>query len=397
MEKEKKISSKKKTIAIIDDEKLVTDSLKHLLNLETDYNILCFNDPDNAFVELSNKNFDLLICDLYIPKYDGIEYLKKIKEIYKDIPIILLTGNADKKDTIRAINEVKIFHFIQKPWDNDDLLLAIDNAIEKRDLVLTLKDKVYELEQTNDILKETQKELVDKERLSVIGQFASKIIHDLKNPVSSIAGYVSLIKMLLEKEVKEIDKINPDARIFFYNIEKEINRMIEMLKDILSFARGDEDIKLIRTDLKELIMDTIESLEYLLKKQKIDINIDYKSETSDLEIDSQKIQRVFYNLINNSIEAINNKEGKIKIIITDNENDKDLIDIEIIDNGYGISPNIKDKIFNPFFTYNKSGGTGLGLNISQKIVQKHKGKIVYNDKVKNGASFIINLPKSLKN
>ena len=134
------------TILIVDDDALITTSLKGLFSLETDYEILTFNDPRAAEQEAGRRPIDVVISDFLMPGLNGVELLKRIRERQPEAVRILLTGFSDKENAIRAINEVALYQYIEKPWDNDDLLLLIRNALSERNLRRQLADKVHELD-----------------------------------------------------------------------------------------------------------------------------------------------------------------------------------------------------------------------------------------------------------
>ena len=134
------------TILIVDDDSLITTSLKGLFALETDYEVLTFNDPRAAEREAARRPIDVVISDFLMPGMNGVELLKRVREHQPEAVRILLTGFADKENAIRAINEVALYQYVEKPWDNDDLLLLIRNALSERNLRRQLADKVHELD-----------------------------------------------------------------------------------------------------------------------------------------------------------------------------------------------------------------------------------------------------------
>lgn len=135
-------------IVIVDDDNIVTQALKMLLKLEGFSNVSFFNSPFEAleFIKDEGNKPALLISDFLMPKMNGIEFLAAAKEIYEDLTMILLTGYADKENAIKAINDVGIYRYLEKPWDNDDLIINIKNGLERSDLITNLKDKVVQLE-----------------------------------------------------------------------------------------------------------------------------------------------------------------------------------------------------------------------------------------------------------
>jgi len=133
-------------IMIVDDEMMVTHTLKSLLELETDYEVLAHESPSEALQVLQKQPADLVISDFLMPDMDGLQFLSRVKKMYPDIPLILLTGYADKENAIKALNEVGLFQYIEKPWDNDRLKLTIRNGLNAKSLNSTLKQKISELD-----------------------------------------------------------------------------------------------------------------------------------------------------------------------------------------------------------------------------------------------------------
>ena len=147
-------------IVIVDDEQLVLSSLNSLLSLETDYNIITFLSAKEAIKFIGDNDTDLVLSDYLMPEMDGISFLSKVRELKPEIPRIILTGYADKENAIKAINEVGLFQYIEKPWDNDNLLIVIRNGIEKQLLLKTLQSKIREIDKANSELDGLQSEIV---------------------------------------------------------------------------------------------------------------------------------------------------------------------------------------------------------------------------------------------
>lgn len=143
-----------KRLVIVDDEEMVISSIKNYLLLETDYEVLSFTSPEKALKEIVKYPVNLAISDFLMPEMDGIEFLKAVKNLNNQATLILLTGYADKENAIKAINEIGIYKYIEKPWDNEELKITIDNALERTDLVINLENKINELSVAQNALKD---------------------------------------------------------------------------------------------------------------------------------------------------------------------------------------------------------------------------------------------------
>ncbi len=148
-------------IVIVDDEKIVTSAFNTLLKVEGFSDVNCFNNPEDAVEFLRTNIPDIIISDFLMPQMNGLEFLTKAKEFYPEVSMILLTGYADKENAIKAINEIGLYKYIEKPWDNDDLLMNVKNGIERSHLLSDLRDKIVQLEDAKSQLEVYSNKLED--------------------------------------------------------------------------------------------------------------------------------------------------------------------------------------------------------------------------------------------
>jgi DNA-binding NtrC family response regulator len=148
------------TIVIVDDEEMVLTSLSSFLMLETDYQVMTFVSPHVALDYVSGQDVHMVISDYLMPEMDGISFLTKVREIKPEVPRIILTGYADKENVIKAINEVGLYHYIEKPWDNGDLQIIIRNGLEKQRLMRSLEEKISEISKAYSDLQLIQQDIL---------------------------------------------------------------------------------------------------------------------------------------------------------------------------------------------------------------------------------------------
>ncbi|MBN1292310.1 MAG: response regulator [Candidatus Latescibacteria bacterium] len=135
------------SILLLDDEKMVVDSLRNLIELETEYITFAETSPFKALEILDNHMINVIVTDYLMPGMDGIEFLLEAKKKITQATTIILTGYAGKENAVHAINEIGIYHYVEKPWDNDELLIIIKNAVERGDLLTEISNKYKELKE----------------------------------------------------------------------------------------------------------------------------------------------------------------------------------------------------------------------------------------------------------
>ncbi len=148
------------TVIIVDDEEMVLQSLKSILSLETEYNVVVYTKPEEAINYIKENEIHLVISDYLMPEMDGISFLAQVRKMRPQVPRIILTGYADKENAIKAINEVGLFQYIEKPWDNDDLLIIIRNGLDKLNLLKQLQEKISEINGAYADLQKIQQEIL---------------------------------------------------------------------------------------------------------------------------------------------------------------------------------------------------------------------------------------------
>ncbi len=235
-------------IVIVDDDKIVLDSLKTLFEIEGIKNTLFFDSSIKAYKFLKNKQNKpkVVISDFIMPKLNGIEFLTKVKALYDDISLILLTGYADKENAIKAINELEIYKYIEKPWDNDNLILNIKNAIERSELISNLKNKVIELDKANKALEKYSQnlEIIVDEKTKTLNQVNTKLNAIFDNCADSIVlinklGKISRINQEFEtlsglsKNIILNKNINDFICSTKLNTKKKISETIDKEKNVI--------------------------------------------------------------------------------------------------------------------------------------------------------------------
>ena len=189
-------------IVVVDDEKVVTSAFSMLLKVEGFTDAHFFNNPKEALDFLKDNQPDLVISDFLMPQMNGLEFLGEVKKLYPEVSKILLTGYADKENAIRAINEIGLYRYIEKPWNNDDLVINIKNGIERSYLLSQLRQKISELEVAKKELEKYSQNLE---------QLVEERTAELKQSNAKLAGVVNYCAdgIIILNEDGVIEQVNP--------------------------------------------------------------------------------------------------------------------------------------------------------------------------------------------
>jgi signal transduction histidine kinase len=241
------------------------------------------------------------------------------------------------------------------------------------------------LEKENHNRLELEKQLQQEEKMASLGRMVAGVAHEVKTPLSVVKTRVQM----WEKEVQEHEylqkKIPPESLKL---VLEEIDRLAAMVKRLVVFSRPIHK-NLKPTDIDQLLEEVVSFIDLADSKKRIEFSKQLCQKPQLIEADSNSLRQVLINVINNSVESIQD-EGLISIH-TCYESEKKMATIEISDNGPGIPGDIMDKIFDPFFTL-KEAGTGLGLTISHQIVTAHNGTITFQNREQGGVKCTITLP-----
>lgn len=245
--------------------------------------------------------------------------------------------------------------------------LAIENAQAYR----RLEDNISEL-------KDIQERLIRSERLVIMGKIAAYVAHEIRNPLTTIGGFAQSI---LRKSVND-DSIRESSQI----IRDEVSRLEKILAAVMDFSKPQKPLK-TQAEINGVIENACLLFEPFLRAQGIQLIKEFTSNLPQIIIDQDQIKQVFVNLIKNASESMaNGGTITVKTMIEDNR-----IRADVVDTGEGMTPQVLENIFIPFYT-TKPGGTGVGLAVSHQIIDEHKGQLKVKSEVGKGTTFSVYLP-----
>ena len=388
----------KQAIICIDDETIVLDALTEQLQIEfgTQYTIEVAENGDEAleiFEEYIENNVEVpvVIADFIMPGMKGDELLSKIHKQKPDTRNILLTGQASLEGVSNAVNKANLYRYISKPWDKNDLILTIREALRSFDQEKTILKQNTELKELN-ISLESKVELRTKElkELNMTkDKFFSIIAHDLKNPFNSLLGFSEL--MLHNLDAYDRKQIRDFVQII-YSTSKGAYSLLENLLEWSRAQTGRIELKPEKIDLYKLVEENLNLLRGIAENKGIELVNNVKGATFAFA-DQNMIKTVIRNLVNNALKYTS-KGGKVTISSKVTEKEAELI---VSDTGVGIKEENIAKLFRIDVNFSTRGtdeesGTGLGLILCKEFVEKNKGRIEIKSTFGKGSEFSVCLP-----
>jgi signal transduction histidine kinase len=222
-------------------------------------------------------------------------------------------------------------------------------------------------------------EVMRKEKISMVGEMANSILHDIK-------GSLTIIQMAAEL----MNDVHDDEETIEYCgiITNQIDRMQSMAQEVLNFSRGDANLDRAPANVRLLLEKFRQSNDDFARQAGVALTIDVPDLV--IEIDSHKIERALQNLFRNAVESMETKGGEIRISA---QEFPDYIEIALRDNGSGIPEEIQERLFEPFVSHGKQGGTGLGMSITKSVIDAHQGRLSF-ETGPDGTTFYLHLPKA---
>lgn len=400
----------KKDLLIIDDEIDVLNTLKRVFYKE--YNVHVSQSPKEAFKIMEKFNIKVILCDQQMPEMKGTEFFIIVKDMYPSVIRMLVTGYSDLSDAIKSINEGQIFRYLTKPWNLYELKSSVKEAFEKNAIINENATMVETLKNTNIILKDkvrvrTAQLEVKNVELERISNDKSRILgivaHDLRSP---IGGIFSLSKYINDA-VKEVNSEEPirfaklkESIEFLQIITESSKHLLELINDIIDVSAIESGELVINFESVKYIpfLDKSIAISKQLAKNK-NIMLLVEIETDDnimITVDKIKISQVIDNFLQNAIK-FSYPLGTIRLKVSD---DSDYVTKRVIDEGEGIPRSQRDKLFKLFSKTSstptgREKSNGLGLYISQRIIEAHNGIIGFEENIEKGSTFYFKLRKKI--
>jgi len=401
-------SRRKGTLLIVDDEEGPRQSLRVIF--KDDYEILMASDGAHAIELAQNKKIDVAVLDIRMAGMSGIEVLERLKYVNPAIEVVMMTA-FETTDTMRQALRLRACDYINKPFDISTMRAAVANAMQRR----TLEGEIYNnAEKLQELIVELQSHKIEEQIAHTRGEIYASIIHDINGPLTVISGFIQLMNQRIGNvtrlEVEDLEFIKDRLKI----ITRQVTNCIEISRRYLGFLRKQSD-EAPRVGVNQLLTD----LNHLVNVHPSVTNNTFKihplAEDIGVKINGTDLIQILLNLAVNAFQCTPQThrvdvEGRVLaepleltafkdgpesrfLNVESFANVAPLLQISVRDNGPGISPETLPKIFQPYFTTKSAKqGTGLGLNIVQRLVKEAHGALHAQTRLGEGATFTVYLP-----
>ncbi|MDZ4758238.1 MAG: hybrid sensor histidine kinase/response regulator [Bacteroidota bacterium] len=364
-----KPSESKPKILYVDDEPHNITGLRAILRKE--YEVIGCMSVKEAYVLLAEQEFQIIVADLKLGEDDGVDFLDDIRLKYPRPVKILLTAFFDFEAAVKGINKAKIFSYLFKPLNEDEVLSTIRIA--------------YEHYQNNTLL-EFRKDELEKAH-EELNRFVYSASHDMRAPLRSIMGII---------KVAEMEGIDERVQHYFSLIERSVNQLDAFNVNLISYFKNSKQETVIEPiDFKEIARDIFEQFQYYPGAESINFIINTNQNTPWMG-DLFRIKIIFNNLITNAIKFQRNEIANKHIIFTCDTKGPDKAVLTFEDNGIGIDEENQKRIFEMFYRATReNSGSGIGLYIVKEAINKIGALIRIESKPNMGTKFILEIPSKL--
>ena len=379
-------------VLVIDDEEILRDRLKQLLQLD-DYEVTTAENGPKGIEEFSRISPDLVLLDIKMPGMDGIEVLHRLKQLPHSAEVFIMTGHGGLETAILAMRE-GAFDYMTKPIEYDELEINLKRAIAKRQLEAREKLHVDEIESVNKKLKIQGVQLLQSAKLAAVGELGAGVAHEMNQPLMAIASHMEILLLnpAITSDPKLLEKVQ--------KIKDQFARLSTIVKRMHDYSSGRTGSYVDET-LNRPVHDGYYLFAQQFKDHNIELSINLKEDLSRTKLDRHQIQDVVINFLINSRDAVDDvfslKEGGRIDIVTRELPANDCILAAVRDNGISVQEGTEESLFNPFFTTKPVGkGTGLGLSVCYNIIKNHNGIIGFTALPDKRKAFYFALPRDPK-
>jgi len=395
-------------LLVVDDEEGPRQSLRVIF--KDDYEILMASDGPTAIELAQNNNIDVAVLDIRMAGMSGIEVLERLKYVDPTIEAVMMTA-FETTDTMRQALRLRACDYINKPFDISTMRAAVANAMQRRTLESEIHNNAEKLQQ---LIAELQNQKIEEQMSQTRGEIYASIIHDINGPLTVISGFVQLMNQRIGNSTRlgleDLEFIKDRLK----TITRQVTNCIDISRRYLGFLRRQTDdaprvsVNQLLTDLNHLVRahPSLHQHQFTLRPLAQDVaarmnGTDVIQALLNLTVNAlqctPKVHAVEIEgrVLPHSLDLAAFKDGPQErfLNVETLHNKPPLLALSVRDTGPGIAPELLPKIFQPFFTTKTAReGTGLGLNIVQRLVKEAKGALHVRTRLGEGTTFTLYLP-----
>lgn len=371
------------SVLVIDDEIGPRESLRILLKKE--FEVHCAESVERGLQLLKEHRPDVVVMDIRMPNMNGIEGLRAIREEDAGVAVIMLTGFGALETAQEAIR-LGANDYLRKPFDAREMTSVIKENVKRTQVN---RQRARMEENLREINRQLITELADKRHLASLGQASAELVHDLRNPLTVMQGYLQLLWTDVQEAGKKADGGLEGARECFEAIEHSLERCRAMVDAWQRLSRK-TPIGLEPVDIAGLVRLAAEEAEALAARKNARVEGQFCATGCLIRGDSVQIGRALQNVLVNAVEALPESGGRVRVTFDVSD---EAAQVVVEDNGCGIPREQLARIWSPDFTTKAHAkGTGLGLFITRKIVEAHGGRIEAASEVGRGTRMVLRFP-----
>jgi signal transduction histidine kinase len=352
-------------ILVVDDENGPRQALRMLL--KEDYEVHLASRVNEALTLLDENPIELIITDLRMPEKSGVDLLREAKQYDPDIQVIIFTGYGQLETAMKAV-EYGAFAYMEKPFDNAVMMDMVKAAHGK-----------FRQEKERRMF---EKLALEANRFETLGRLVSGMMHDMGTPLTVINSHIEL--MLMKPERDDIEKR-------LETMKSQVQYCADLSRSTMNFLRqGPQDAA--KHDINDVMNTCLKVAAPLLRETRAELEANLCEEGAAATFDPVLMRQAVMNIITNGCQAMASLEGERKIYVETFVEDHHAC-IAIEDSGPGVPEDIRDSVFDTFFSTKGQGGTGLGLGVVRNVVRRFGGTVkIESGKHGTGARFIMRLP-----
>jgi signal transduction histidine kinase len=365
-----------KTILMIDDEIGPRESVRFLF--KNQYRVFCEESVDKGVQRLKEEHPDVIIMDIKMPGRSGLEGLKEIRAVDPDVAVVMLTGFGTLESAQQAMR-LGANDYVKKPFDTQEMRKVVEEHIRITEMARRRTAVSRQLQELNAKL---ELEIAETRHLASLGQASSELVHDLRNPLTVISGYLQLLMQDMQKVLAPGTDSNGDVRNYLDVIDRNVRRCQEMSKGWRELGKRNERT-MEPCSIAALVSEAATNSQPLAQEVGAKIQVAAGPPSATVLADVPQLYRALQNVIGNAIHAVPRDRG---IVAVTWRVAGDTVEIAVEDNGPGIAEEHQREVFSGTFTTKAAtGGMGLGLFITKKVIEgTHLGEVLLENRKEGG-------------